>query len=187
MRLKGSKVTSKFTLQRAKLPHQEKGREVLLFNEEEPTTDKITDEKRIELQELITEEDKIYSRMLEINPLIVELVGTFNLVYSSINEKPKRVLKWATEEPQKTTFKPQPIEEPQPKIKRAKKGTIGEFTARLLEGYNSYSREEIMERIITDTGIDKARAFKEFINMRKEKTIFKTPFNTYYLSNSTPF
>lgn len=191
MKLQGSKITSKFTLNRAKLPHQEKGREVLLFNEPELTTDKITDKKRIEPQELnpvsYTKEDKIYSSMLEINPILGELVGEFNLAYTSTNEKPQRVLNWGAETPQKSTFTPQPVEKPQPKIKRAKKETIAEFTARILEGYNSYSREELLERIKIDAEVDDERAFKGFIKMRKERAIFKTPFHTYYLSTSTPF
>lgn len=125
MKLKDCKVSSKFTLQRSKLPNQNKGKEALLFNKEEPTAVKITEEKQ--------------------------------------------------------------TEQPQPKIKRAKKETIEEFTARILEGFNSYTREEILDKIIKDTAVDKARAFKGFIKMRKDKTIFKTYLQTYYLSSSAPF
>lgn len=195
MKLKGSKISSKFSLQRAKLPHQEKGREVLIFTEPEPTTDKITEKKREEPQELseklrpvdYSTENLVYSRMLDINPILAELVGEFNLAHTSTGEKPKRVLTWATEAPQKATFTPRPVEKLQTNIKRAKKETIAEFTARILEGYNSYSREELLERIKTDAQVDNERAFKGFIKMKKDRIIFKTPFHTYYLSTSTPF
>lgn len=178
MKLKGSKISSKFSLQRAKLPNQNKGKEALLFN----------DEPKPQLEH--SKEDKTYSKYLEINPILAELVGEFNLVYISTKERPKRTLNWentAPVEPQKITLTDEVIEKPKPKFKRAKKETISEFTARILEGYNSYSREEIIEKIITDTEVDQDRAFKGFIKMRKDRIIFRTPYRTYYLSSSTPF
>lgn len=172
MRLKGLKTGSKFTLQRAKLPQ-------VAREQREPTPAPTAEE--------YTQEDYVYTRMLEANPILGELVQGLDLILPSTGERPKRVLTWGQEEPQKSTFTPQPVGKPQQRVKRLKKENIEEFTARILEGYNSYSREEIMERIKQDAGVDDARAFKGFIKMRKERVIYKTQFHTYYLGNSTPF
>ena len=58
---------------------------------------------------------------------------------------------------------------------------------RLIRPESSYSKEEVLDRIIAQTQVDQDRAERGFNLMLEAKALEVTPAQTYYLAGSTPF
>ena len=126
-----------------------------------------------------TDEEIAYSKLVAINPLLEELVERLDLVSETTGERIKKV-------ELREDIKPHP--EPEIKAKEIDKPKLIALAQRVIEGYNSYSREEIIERIKEATNVNQKRAERGFNLILQagaiEQTI--TP-ELYYLVGSTPF
>ena len=127
-----------------------------------------------------TDEEIVYSRLVAINPQrIEELVERLDLVSITTGERIKKV-------ELREDIKPHP--ETEIKAKEIDKPKLIALAQRVIEGYNSYSREEIIERIKEATNVNQKRAERGFNLILQagaiEQTI--TP-ELYYLVGSTPF
>ncbi|MFA7019744.1 MAG: hypothetical protein WC239_12255 [Sphaerochaetaceae bacterium] len=144
-----------------------------------------TTERKVELITPIlvekppTDEEIAYSKLVAINPLLEELVERLDLVSETTGERIKKV-------ELREDIKPHP--EPEIKAKEIDKPKLIALAQRVIEGYNSYSREEIIERIKEATNVNQKRAERGFNLILQagaiEQTI--TP-ELYYLVGSTPF
>ena len=67
------------------------------------------------------------------------------------------------------------------------RGTLIALAQRVIEGENSYSREDIIERIKEATNVNQERAEKGFNLILQAGAIEPTLGDRYYLTSSTPF
>ena len=125
-----------------------------------------------------TDEDMAYSKLVVINPLIEELVETFNLVSINSGERIKKV-------DLKTDNKPHP--EPEIKVKEIDKPKLIALAQRVIDKENNYSKEDLVNRIINITNVNQERADKGFNLMLEAGAIQYTKVDTYFLTGSTPF
>lgn len=134
--------------------------------------------KPIQVEGPPTDEEIIYSKLVDKNSTLENLVDKFSLVSSITGEQIKRVE--ITE-----GFKPHPAPEEKTKANSTK---LKDIAKKLLEEGNSYSREEIIEGIIKDTKVSQERAERGFNLMLQTGAIKKaTNLEVYYLKGSTPF
>jgi hypothetical protein len=126
-----------------------------------------------------TDEEIAYSKLVAINPLIEELVERLDLVSITTGERIRKV-------ELREDIKPHP--EPKVKAQEIDKPKLIALAQRVIEGENSYSREEIIERIKEATNVNQERAERGFILMLQAGAIEQTinP-ELYYLTGSTPF
>ncbi len=125
-----------------------------------------------------TDEDIAYSKLVAINPLLEELVERLDLVSETTGERIKKV-------ELKDNIKPHP--EPKSKPKEIDKPKLIALAKRIIEGNNSYLKEEIIERIKEATKVNRERAERGF-NLMFEAGILETiQGDRYYLTGSTPF
>ena len=138
-----------------------------------PTTERIVEPiTPVEVERQPTEEDIAYSRLVAINPLIEELVDRFNLVSNITGERIKRV----------------DIPHPEPEIKQEiDRPKLIALAQRVIEGENSYSREDLIERIKETTNVSQDRAERGFNLILQAGAIEPTLGDRYYLTGSTPF
>ena len=110
-----------------------------------------------------TDEEIAYSKLVAINPLIAELVERLDLVSITTGERIKKV-------------------EPQEMDK------LTALAQRVIKGENSYSRQEIIERITEATNVSQERAERGF-NLILQAGAIEQTINPelYYLVGSTPF
>ena len=125
-----------------------------------------------------TDEEIAYSKLVAINPLIEELVERLDLVSIKTGERIKKV-------ELREKYKPHP--EPEIKAQEIDKPKLIALAQRVIEGENSYSREEIIERIKEATNVNQDRAEKGFNLILQAGAIELTPGGRYYLTGSTPF
>jgi hypothetical protein len=117
-----------------------------------------------------TQEEINYSRLVAKNPLIEELVERLDLVSITTG---KRIRKVALE--------------PEQPIKELDKTKLIALAQRVIEGENSYTKEEIIERIKKATNVNQERAENGFNLILEAGAIDPTGLNSYYLATSTPF
>ena len=143
-----------------------------------------TTERRVEpitpilVEKPPTDEEIAYSRLVAINPLLEELVECLNLVSITTGERIKKV-------ELREEYKPHP--EPEIKAQEIDKPKLIALAQRVIEEYNSYSREEIIERIKEATNVNQERADKGFNLILQAGAIEPTLGDRYYLTGSTPF
>jgi hypothetical protein len=125
-----------------------------------------------------TDEEIAYSRLVAINPLIAELVERLDLVSIKTGERIKKV-------EVKEEYKHLP--EPEIKAQEIDKPKLIALAQRVIEGDNSYSRAEIIERIKEATNVNQERADRGFNLFLQAGAIKPTPGDRYYLTGSTPF
>lgn len=125
-----------------------------------------------------TDEEIAYSKLVAINPLLEEWVELFDLVSSTTGERIKKV-------ELREDIKPQP--EPKVKAQEIDKPKLIALAQRIIEGRNSYSREEIIERIKEVTNVNQERAERGFNLFLQAGAIEPTLGDRYYLIGSTPF
>lgn len=125
-----------------------------------------------------TDEEIAYSRLVVINPLIEELVERLDLVSITTGERIRKV-------ELREEYKPHP--ETEIKAKEIDKPKLIALAQRVIEGENSYSREEIIERIKEATNVNQERAEKGFNLILQAGAIEPTLGDRYYLTGSTPF
>ena len=121
-----------------------------------------------------TDEEIAYRRLIAINPLIEELVERLDLVSNKTGE---RISKIETREDIKPHPEAQKIDEPK----------LIALAQRVIEGDNSYSKEEIVAKIKEATNVTQERADRGFTLILQAGAIELTPGGRYYLSGSTPF
>jgi len=125
-----------------------------------------------------TDEEIAYSRLVAINPLLEELVERLNLVSITTGERIRKV-------ELREDIKPHP--EPEIKAQEIDKPKLIALAQRVIEGENSYSREEIIERIKEVTNVSQERAERGFNLILQAGAIEPTLGDRYYLTGSTPF
>jgi hypothetical protein len=125
-----------------------------------------------------TDEEIAYSRLVAINPLIEELVERLDLVSITTGERIKKV-------ELREDIKPHP--EPKVKAQEIDKPKLIALAQRVVEGENSYSKEEIIERIKEATNVNQERAERGFNLILQAGAIEPTMGDRYYLTGSTPF
>ena len=126
-----------------------------------------------------TQEEINYSRLVAKNPLIEELVERLDLVSITTG---KRIRKVELRE----EYKPHP--EPEIKAQEIDRPKLIALAQRVIEGENSYTKEEIIERIKEATNVSQERAERGFNLILRAGAIEQTinP-ELYYLTGSTPF
>lgn len=126
-----------------------------------------------------TDEEIAYSKLVAINPLIEELVERLDLVSIKTGERIKKV-------ELREEYKPHP--EPEIKTKEIDKPKLIALAQRVIEGENSYTKEEIIERIKEATNVSQERAEIGF-NLILQAGAIEQTINPelYYLTGSTPF
>ena len=137
-----------------------------------------TTERRVEPITPPTDEEIAYSRLVAINPLLEELVERLDLVSIKTGERIRKV-------ELREDIKPHP--EPEIKAKEIDKPKLIALAQRVIEGENSYSREEIIERIKEVTNVSQERAERGFNLILQAGAIEPTLGDRYYLTGSTPF
>jgi len=125
-----------------------------------------------------TDEEIAYSRLVAINPLIEELVERLDLVSITTGERIKKV-------ELREGIKPHP--EPKVKAQEIDRPKLIALAQRVIEGENSYSREEIIERIKQATNVNQERADRGFNLILQAGAIEVILGDRYYLTGSTPF
>lgn len=119
-----------------------------------------------------------YSKLVAINPLLEELVERLDLVSKTTGERIKKV-------ELKDNIKPHP--EPKSKPKEIDKPKLITLAQRIIEGNNSYLKEELIERIKEATNVSQERADRGFNLILQAGAIEPTLGDRYYLTGSTPF
>lgn len=132
----------------------------------------------IQVERPPSDERIAYSKLIAINPLLEELVERLDLVSETTGERIKKV-------ELKDNIKPHP--EPEIKTKEIDKPKLIALAQRVIEGENSYSREEIIERIKEATNVNQERADRGFNLVLQAGAIEPTLGDRYYLTGSTPF
>lgn len=118
-----------------------------------------------------TDDEIAYSKLVAINPLIEEMVDKFSLVSIKTGQ---RIRKVELREDIK----------PPPEIDRPKLIALAQ---RVIKGENSYTKEEIIERIQEATNVSQERADKGFNLLLQAGAIDTILGDRYWLAGSTPF
>jgi hypothetical protein len=125
-----------------------------------------------------SDEEIAYSRLVAINPLLEELVERLDLVSITTGERIKKV-------ELREDIKPHP--EPEVKAQEIDKPKLIALAQRVIEGENSYSKEDIIARIKEATNVSQERAERGFNLILQAGAIEPTLGDRYYLTGSTPF
>lgn len=134
--------------------------------------------KPIQVEKPPTDEEIAYSKLVAINPLIEELVERLDLVSITTGERIKKV-------ELREEYKPHP--EPKIKAQEIDRPKLIALAQRVIEGENSYTKEEIIERIKEATNVSQERAERGFNLILQAAAIEPTLGDKYYLTGSTPF
>jgi hypothetical protein len=125
-----------------------------------------------------TEEELSYSRLVLINPLIERLVNSLGLVSSTTGDRIRKV---------ELPAEDKPIRAPEVKSKEVDKPKLLALALRILKGERTYTKEDIIGRIIADMKVNQERAEKGFNLLLQVGAIQPVSKNRYYLTGSTPF
>jgi len=137
----------------------------------------ITKVKRLSLKEVKLPAPEL--RVEPITPILVEeLVERLDLVSIKTGERIKKV-------ELREDIKPHP--EPEIKAQEIDKPKLIALAQRVIEGENSYSKEDIVARIKEATNVNQERAERGFNLILQAGAIEPTPGDRYYLTGSTPF
>ena len=127
-----------------------------------------------------TDEEIIYSRLVDVNPQVEELVNRLNLVSCKTGEPIKKIeLKEDIKAPSNTVIKSQEIE--------IDKDRLIKLAERIIEEQNTYTKEEIVDKIKEATKVSQERAERGFNLILDAGAIEPTQGGRYYLTGSTPF
>lgn len=126
-----------------------------------------------------TEEEKTYSKLVAINPQLEKLVKRFDLVSQKTGE-PLQKVELNKKEPEEE--REVENEEPAPDADK-----LTALAKQIIPEENSYTREEILQRLKDDTKVSQARAENGFNLMLQVGAIEATLRERYYLAESTPF
>lgn len=122
-----------------------------------------------------TDEDIIYSQMVEKNPAVSSLINLFDLVSTTTGE---RLI--ITEQRQEVQPQQEPIER--------KKQSLADIVKKIIEPQNNYTKEAIIARLVEDTKAAIDRAENGFNLMLSQGLIEETTIQgRYNLTGSTPF
>ncbi len=131
-----------------------------------------------------TDQEQTFTRMLKKEPLLERLVNIFDLATSETGERPRMV----RGEEYTTGEEIAPQEPPQPQVKGRPGRTLREIALSILEPENSYTREEIVDRIRESTGVSQERAENGFNKILEAGELEEVPdLGIYYLRGSVPF
>jgi len=119
-----------------------------------------------------------YSKLIAINPLLEELVDTFDLVSNTTGERIKKV---------KLKEQIKPIPKPEIKAMEIDKPKLIALAQRVIKEAYSYSKDEAIDLIKETTNVSKERAERGFNLMLQAGAIELTLGDSYYLTGSTPF
>ena len=133
---------------------------------------------KIRIEKPPTNEEVFYSKLIAVNPLLEELVETFNLVSINSGERIKKV-------DLKTDNKPHP--EPEVKVKEIDKLKLIALAQRVIERENSYNKEEVIDKIKKATNVNQERAERGFNLILQTGAIEIIPGERYIIKGSTPF
>ena len=111
-------------------------------------------------------EEVAYNAILKRNPAIEELIEAFDLVSPTTGE---RIVRREGDPPQIPSSK------------------LSKIAREILQGERSYSKEEIVTRLMEETKVGQTRAERGFTLMEETGIIQATVQGLYYLSGSTPF
>ncbi len=144
-----------------------------------------TTERRVEpitpilVEKPPTDEEIAYSRLVARNPLLEELVERLDLVSITTGERIRKV-------ELREEYKPHPG--PEIKAQEIDRPKLIALAQRVIEGENSYTKEEIIERIKEATNVSQERAERGF-NLILQAGAIEQTINPelYYLTGSTPF
>jgi hypothetical protein len=133
--------------------------------------------KPIQVEKPPTEEERAYSKLVAINPLIEELVKRLDLVSIKTRERIR-----------KAEVREDHSSEPEIKAQEVDNSKLIALAGKIIKGENSYSKEEIIARTKEAIGVSQDRAERGFLLMLQEGAIAQTinP-ELYYLGGSTPF
>lgn len=133
----------------------------------------------IQVERPPTDEEIAYSRLVAINPLLEELVERLDLVSIITGERIRKV-------ELREEYKPHP--KPEIKAQEIDKPKLIALAQRVIEEKNSYTKEEIIERIKEATYVSQERAERGF-NLILQAGAIEPTINPelYYLTGSTPF
>jgi hypothetical protein len=125
-----------------------------------------------------TDEEIVYSKLVAINPLLEKLVDSLDLVSIKTGERINKVdLREDNKPHPDTEVKAQELDKPK----------LIALAQRVIKGENSYSKEEVIDRIKEDTNVTQERAERGFSFMLQAGAIKPTLGDKYYLISSTPF
>jgi len=125
-----------------------------------------------------TDEEIAYSKLVAINPLLDELVERLELVSITTGERIKKVqLREDIKPHPETDIKAQEIDKPK----------LIALAQRVIEGENSYNKEDIVAKIKEATNVNQERAERGFNLILQAGAIEPTLGDRYYLIGSTPF
>jgi len=125
-----------------------------------------------------TDEEITYSKLVAINPRVEELVNRLNLVSCKTGEPIKKIeLKEDIKAPSNTVIKSQEID----------KDRLIKLAERIIEEQNTYTKEEIVDKIKEATKVSQERAERGFNLILDAGAIEPTQGGRYYLTGSTPF
>lgn len=131
-----------------------------------PATEVRVDTPTLRIDRPPTEEEITYSKLIDSNPLIEKLVDRLKLVSNTTGERIRKV-----DLPAQDINKPQLIA----------------LAKRFIEKDNSYTKEEVIERIKEATKVTQDRAEKGFNLILQAGAIELTQGERYYLTGSNPF
>lgn len=118
-----------------------------------------------------TDEDLVYSDMIVKNPLLKALTDVLGLVSEATGKRLREIGETAEK-----------------RLQIAPKGiSIKDIAQEVLQGENSYTKEEIIVRLQDETKVDRTRAEKGFNLMLQAGAVEPTLGDSYYLTGSTPF
>ena len=125
-----------------------------------------------------TDEEIDYSKIVAINPLIEELVERLDLLSITTGERIRKV-------ELREEYKPHP--EPEVKAEEIDKPKLIALAQRVIEEENSYTKEEVIERIKKATNVNQERAERGFNLILQAGAIEPLLEDRYYLTGSIPF
>ena len=131
-----------------------------------PAPDVRVDTPTLRIDRPPTDEEITYSKLINSNPLIEKLVDRLKLVSNTTGERIRKV-----DLPAQDINKPQLIA----------------LAKRFIEKDNSYTKEEVIERIKEATKVTQDRAEKGFNLILQAGAIELTQGERYYLTGSNPF
>jgi hypothetical protein len=111
-----------------------------------------------------SDEEIVYSKLIAIKPIVEDIVNRFNLVSLKTGERINKV-----------------------EAQEIGKTKLIALAQRVIEGENSYSKEEIIARIKKATNVNEERADKGFNLILQAGAIEATLGDRYFLTGSTPF
>lgn len=114
-----------------------------------------------------TKEERAYSRLIAINPLIEDLVKGLDLVSSRTGE---RIKKTETKDQRKVNI-PQLLS----------------IAKKIIDKENNYTKEEVIYKLKDEAKVNHERAERGFNLMVEAGVIEATPGGRYCLTGSTPF